>query len=301
MPFSSFSCRHEATSAPAVILAADDGKTAVDTQAVARHLDVAALETSMMPKPLCVDMRPMPLFSFPKLDTFVPAAAISTAVGRGKAVASHTTLTPPIKHRKRRQPYGLPVRYTPYRSVLDTFGDGAIRSRDQFGHMRASMKSHMSDKQLVTTGFLPALDELETIVAKDLTRSIDITWKKGVMHGEWLKDAECRRHEAAVSTIPCLEQKLFEQQLCYNTLQNQYALALNRIKLLSNTTQLPNTSTSLPPGLSMDDFYKFDIYELLQDVSDERDTVNVAEPEPLSSDEDIDPLRVTLADITNRV
>ena len=121
------------------------------------------------------------------------------------------------------------------------------------------------------------------------------------MHGEWLNAAERRRHEAAVSTIPCWEQKLFEQQLCYNTLQNQYALALNRIKLLSNTTQLPNTSTSLPPGLSMDDFYKFDIYELLEDVSDERDTVNVAEPEPLSSDEDIDPLRVTLADITNRV
>ena len=117
----------------------------------------------------------------------------------------------------------------PKRSPLDAFGDSAVRTRDDFGHITAALKAYLTPKQLKDTGVLLALDELQVSVSKDMQAQVENTWRNGVAHGEWLKEAERREMEDAARTLQRNYNALQTQNL---TMQQQLWQAAAQIKAL---------------------------------------------------------------------
>jgi len=176
------------------------------------------------------------------------------------------------------------------RSPLDVFGDGALRTRDNIGHIAAAVKAHMTQKQLKSTDILAALDELSGTVAKDIKRQVDIAWKNGVAHGEWLKEGECRENAEAAAAAAAVKQENFHLKIDLQSTKTQLEHALARVNEISSTRRnhivydgvykrdpgwidpLATGTTNIDLGelqMHLDDLLRDDAQEDKQDEDDE--------------------------------
>lgn len=211
-----------------------------------------------------------PLFGFPVLDQVEPRVEKK----RGASVAaSSVTFTSKLgKRRGSRKIHDSARRRTP----LDVFGSSAQRTRDQIGHMNAAVQAHLTRKQLEATGLVSALQELAEAVAKDMQLLEDTAWKKGVAHGEWLREGEVLRCSDAAAAAEVLKRENFQLKFSQYTLHNQLAMAVARVEEL---TPAP------PPNSAVDELT---VDELL-----------AALPAEEWNDPDDRELRRALSDLTN--
>ena len=195
------------------------------------------------PKNLCMDRSPPALeawpgalFGFPTLDKYAPRVELTK-----RGCCSSGVKTPQMsKLGKRRVAWDVTGFEPPTkRSPLDVFGDGALRTRDHIGHIAAAVKAHMTQKQLKNTDILAALDELAGTVAKDIKRQVDIAWKNGVAHGEWLKEGECRENAEAAAAAAAVKQENFHLKIDLQSAKTQLEHALARVNELTSTRSNP--------------------------------------------------------------
>ena len=237
------------------------------------------------------------LFGYPTLDSYTPLADTDSNKDSNKKHSNTSTprLVPLVRQQGKRRSIGPPpAERQAKRSPLDSFGDAAVRSKDHFGHLCASVKAHLPRKQLKDTGLLEALDELQSTVASDMKRAIDSTWRNGVSHGEWLKTGEARQHEQVAASADAMRQRLFELEVSYMTLNNQYTIALQRIKELYNAqskqeqlaSSSPRNSPSCVDYKQCDADYKQcdEDHKQCEDLL--KQTVNMQEIQDLLADEE---------------
>jgi hypothetical protein len=190
------------------------------------------------------------LYGLPTLDQVAPRVETSGRFQMG-AAPTLTPLTPQATTKLgKRRAGALPVEREPKRTPLDVFGDGTLRTRDHFGHVEAMLKAHMTPKLFKDLKVVDALDELAGTVAKDVKRQIDITWKNGVAHGEWLKEAEASHNAHAASCLATMKTELFKLQVNNQSLVNRLALAKIRIRELEesqiSTPYIPEPPPTAP-------------------------------------------------------
>ena len=151
---------------------------------------------------------------------------------------------------------------------LDALGLSAMRTRDHFGHIDASIKAHLTAKQLRLTGLRDSLIELQDTVAKDMKTAIDEAWRRGVMHGEWLKTGEGLVNAEAAAAAEELRQKVFELELQVVNQQHKYELARKRISELSTAQYSPPHRTPPPSPVHDADPLDISLEEILSSLAD---------------------------------
>lgn len=241
------------------------------SQRVVGHADAQ----SMQQRPTQI---PMPLYGYPTLGHVEPRVEL-----KGSATVAACTGAPQLPKKRRGRP---PYQRGSKRSALDAFGDDALCTRDQIGHMAAALEAHLTTRQLKETGQLAALKELELVVAKDMQKQIDSAWDKGVVHGEWLKEGQCRQLASVAADVASLRKQNFQLKYEHLTLQQQLSLALARVEELSQSAS-PVLPPAPPPSSELS------LEELLQHLPDEHDSAT-----GIATEED-EALRRALSDITN--
>jgi len=243
---------------------------------------------------------------FPSIDHASPRVYECLDRSRSAAPPAKKTAKVPSQLGKRGPIQPLPNGTGKRPSPLDALGDSALRSRDHFGHLTASVKAHLSPKLLRQTGIEDALLELQSTVARDMKEQRDETWRRGVTHGEWLKEGEGRLNSESAAAAEGLRKKVFELELQQVEAQRKYDLARRRISELSVQSADDRYVTDpFPPGAwspgrgprdsppGIDPFSTFvpghnaygeqiDISDLLDSLADDDGTFSPISQPPLS-------------------
>ena len=208
-----------------------------------------------------------PFVGFPRIDHVDGGDQSWTDSMAASRTAAPQTARPPSQLGKKRGPGtecgAKRVRTQP----LDALGLSAMRTRDHFGHIDASIKAHLTAKQLRLTGLRDSLTELQDTVAKDMKTAIDEAWRRGVMHGEWLKTEEGLVNAEAAAAAEQLRQKVFELELQVVNQKHKYELARKRISELSAAQYSPPHRTP-PPSPEHTDPLDISLEEILSSLAD---------------------------------
>ncbi len=231
---------------------------------------------------------------FPSLDMYCDGTSSLMEASRATApLASKSVKAPKVPSLLGKRgpiqplPNGGGKRPTP----LDQLGDSALRSRDHFGHLTASLKAHMSGKQLRATGLENALLELQATVAKDMKQQRDETWRRGVTHGEWLKEGECRLNTQSAAAAENLRQQVFDLEMKVLHLKRDLAAAdikneASRRKISELSCRIATTPEPAPPPPAPEDTAEtMSIEELIDSgLFDEEGVYSPISQPPLSPD-----------------